>query len=103
MSLKALEMQVALPRTYDAGKLQEQQDQKHQQMYAFASKEVGKEEERKRTTVIKGEGKGKVTSNKNKDKHLIEHVGSEEDKELVEIERKQTIHPYKGLSIDFSG
>lgn len=44
MSLKALEMQVALPRTYDAGKLQEQQDQKHQQMYTFAAQETGKEE-----------------------------------------------------------
>lgn len=103
MSLKALEMQVALPRTYDAGKLQEQQDQKHQQMYAFASIEAGKEEERKRTTVIKGEGKGKVTSHKNKDKHLVEPKMSEGEKEFVELERKHTIHPYKGLSIDFNG
>lgn len=103
MSLKAIEMQVALPRTYDAGKLQEQQDQKHQQMYAFASQEAGREEERKRTTVIKGEGKGKVSSNKKRDKHLFEPEMSEGEKELDEIERKQMIHPYKGQSIDFSG
>ncbi|WP_312097921.1 hypothetical protein [Niallia sp.] len=101
MSLKAIEMQVALPRTYDAGKLQEQQDQKHQQMYAFASQEAGKEQERKRTTVIKGEGKGKVTSNKKRDKHIERR--NELEEELDEIERKQTIHPYKGKSIDFSG
>ncbi|MEM5593571.1 hypothetical protein AAHH67_20555 [Niallia circulans] len=64
MSLKALEMQVALPRTYDAGKLQEQQDQKHQQMYTFAAQETGKEEERKRTTVIKGKGTVKLLPRK---------------------------------------
>ncbi|MCF2646549.1 hypothetical protein ACTQ5K_07080 [Niallia sp. Sow4_A1] len=102
MSLKAIEMQVALPRTYDAGKLQEQQDQKHQQMYSFAAKEAGKEEERKRITVIKGEGKGKVNSNKKGDKHLHEQTRSEEKKEFNEIENT-TIHPYKGQSIDFSG
>ena len=102
MSLKAIEMQVALPRTYDAGKLQEQQDQKHQHMYAFASQEVGKEQERKRTTVLKGEGKGKVTSNKNRDKE-IDQQWYDHEEELDDIERKQTIHPYKGQSIDFSG
>ncbi|WP_400247260.1 hypothetical protein AB3U99_10015 [Niallia sp. JL1B1071] len=103
MSLKAIEMQVALPRTYDAGKLQEQQDQKHQQMYSFAAQEAGKEEERKRTMVIKGEGEGKVNSNKKRDKHLHEQTGSEGEKESDEIERRNTIHPYKGQSIDFSG
>lgn len=103
MSLKALEMQVALPRTYDAGKLQEQQDQKHQQMYTFAAQETGKEEERKRTTVIKGEGNGKVTTKKKRDKQLFEQEMRKEEKELEDLERIQTIHPYKGLSIDYSG
>lgn len=103
MSLRAIEMQVALPRTYDAGKLQEQQDQKHQQMYSIASQEAGKEEVRKRTTVIKGEGKGKVTSHKKKDKQVFGQQNSEEEIELDEIESRQTIHPYKGQSIDFSG
>ena len=104
MSLKAIEMQIALPRTYDAGKLQDQQDQRHQQMYFFASQEAGKDEQRKRTTVIKGEMKGKIASNKRgkSEPGELDGIGDTE-KALDETERKYTIHPYKGQSIDYSG
>jgi len=99
MSLKAIEMQVALPRTYDAGKIQDQQGQV---MNNHALQATLQEEIKKRTTVIKGEEKGNVSSNRQKDgKNRSDSQGKRKqnrDEELLLSE-----HPYKGNIIDYSG
>ena len=46
MSLKAIEMQVALPRTLDAGKIQEQMQQRGQNMINIANDAVQNESEK---------------------------------------------------------
>lgn len=43
MSLKAIELQVALPRTHDAGKVQEQLHQRSQITQDLATREMQKE------------------------------------------------------------
>lgn len=48
MSLKAIEMQVALPRTHDAGKLLEQMQQRGQLQHDLASESVKREEEKRK-------------------------------------------------------
>ncbi|PLS16702.1 hypothetical protein CVD28_16635 [Bacillus sp. M6-12] len=102
MSLKSIEMQVALPRTHDAGKLQEQIQQRGQLMHDHASREVHKENEKKRSSVMKheanekpgfpGEGQSNGSSS-----------GYQPKKRKKNIEEKNQNHPYKGKNIDFSG
>lgn len=66
MSLKAIEMQVALPRTYDAGKIQEQQDQRGQLMNNHALQATLQEELKKGQVLLKGKKRGMspITTNK---------------------------------------
>lgn len=105
MSLKAVEMQVALPRTMEAGKIQEQLQQRGQNLNDAAAERTLKEEMQKRTTVIKQEQKSNVKlsqeerGNKNNSR---EHTSKEEEKGNNEIEKKEK-HPYKGSVIDYSG
>ena len=57
MSLKAIEMQIALPRTQDAGKIQEQLQQRSQVQLDHAAHEVQKQVEKNEHSVVKEERK----------------------------------------------
>jgi hypothetical protein len=57
MSLKAIEMQIAIPRTQDAGKIQEQNQQKNLIQQDHAAHQVQKDSERKQRTVVGEERK----------------------------------------------
>ena len=63
MSLKVIEMQIALPRTQDAGKIQEQLQQRSQIQLDHAAHEVQKEVEKKEHSVVKEERKSSVQLN----------------------------------------
>ncbi|WP_313798654.1 hypothetical protein [Cytobacillus sp.] len=105
MSLKSVEMQIALPRTVEAGKIQEQLQQRGHNMNEIATQQTLKEDEKKRKTVIKQEQKGNVhLSQKKKDHHHERNrqQANEEKKEEPE-EKNKEYHPYKGTVIDFSG
>lgn len=105
VSLKAIEMQIALPRTQDAGKIQEQLLQKNLIQQDHATHQGRKEVERKQTTVIGEEQKLPA--------HFYEKEGSldkgpnSQQRKKKENKRKTTVnidpHPYKGNSIDYSG
>ncbi|MFE8695157.1 hypothetical protein ACFYKT_02170 [Cytobacillus sp. FJAT-53684] len=105
MSLKSIEMQVALPRSVEAGKIQEQLQQRGHHKNEITTQKSQKEDEVKRKTVIKQEQKGNVNFSKEKKDHQHDsskqqgHNGSAEE---VIIEKKEK-HPYKGKIIDFSG
>jgi hypothetical protein len=101
MSLKAIEMQIAIPRTYDAGKIQEQQDHKGQNMYYAAAQSLMNEEERKRMTVMKGEHKANISNKKQRDRNNNESSDKRINGEVKEL--KKNDHPYKGNVIDYSG
>lgn len=104
MSLKAIELQVALPRTYDAGKLQEQMQQKGQLTHDFAAREMKKEVEKQEKTVVKKKQKDNVKLKRDeKSGHYVGSLAlqdqeSEEDETIISAK-----HPYKGNAIDFSG
>ncbi|MFJ7747071.1 hypothetical protein [Peribacillus sp. NPDC097295] len=105
MSLKAIEMQMALPRTQDAGKIQEQLLQKNLIQQDHAAHQGRKEDERKQTTVMAEEQKLPA--------HFYEKEGSADKGPFLKQQRKKdskkktTVnrdsHPYKGRSIDYSG
>jgi uncharacterized protein YfaS (alpha-2-macroglobulin family) len=101
MSLKAIEMQIALPRTHDAGKIQEQIQQRGQHLQDHAAQRVTKEDELKRKTVIKNNQKQEARLNKD-GQSSNEHGESGQPKKKQE-ECIQPNHPYKGKVIDYSG
>lgn len=101
LSLKSIEMQVALPRTYEAGKIQEQLQQRGQLQNDFATLNVKKEDDKKQTTVMKQEQKEKARFHK--EGHQNDHPDKEETKREREQRQQKEQHPYKGTKVDFSG
>lgn len=105
MSMKSVEMQIAVPRTNEAGRIQhEGQQRPHIDQSLLAAENIKKGElERKRTsnldesaqnTMVRREGKGSSEQHENH---------SQQDVKLIEQEKEQMAeHPYKGKHIDFS-
>jgi hypothetical protein len=102
MSLKAIEMQIALPRMQDASKLQEQIQQRGQLQNDVAANSVIKEVEQNRISVNKHEQKEKARL---KD-HERDGNGNQQGKKNRKNKESQPVkevHPYKGNFFDFSG
>ncbi|CAM3704191.1 hypothetical protein [Mesobacillus zeae] len=105
MSLKSIEMQVALPRTHEAGKIQEQIKQQSLIQQDNASQNVLKEDEKKRKTVFKQEQKGEAKLAGDGSCSKDERRQGQGDRRDGE-EKKGPVsehHPYKGKIIDYSG
>jgi len=104
MSLKAIEMQIALPRTQDAGKIQEQLQQRGQHHQEHAAQSVTKEDELKRKTVIKNNQKQEARLNKDdRSSNHNQEQSNPDKKKNSENHHIQQNHPYKGKVIDYSG
>lgn len=103
MSLKAIEMQIALPRTHDAGKIQEQLQQRGQHLQDHAAQRVTKEDELKRKTVFKNEQKTKARLNKDDSSASHQEQESKQNKQKKNPKLDHHDHPYKGKRIDYSG
>ncbi|WML49261.1 hypothetical protein RCG23_04100 [Neobacillus sp. PS3-34] len=106
MSLKLVELQIALPRTYEAGKIQEQLQHRGQIANDHAALEMQKIEDQARSTVVKQEQKGQAELNQ--DGHGSQQNSNERKKNqnLRSSEHPENLpekHPYKGTIIDFSG
>lgn len=100
MSLKAIELQVALPRTHDAGKVQEQLQQRSQITHDLAAREMQKEMKKQETTVLKNQPKGNVDVKQDDSPKQNQHYIRKRNKRKEEL---NSSHPYKGNSIDYSG
>jgi hypothetical protein len=102
MSLKSIEMQIALPRTQDASKMQEQIQARSQVQNELALNDVQKEVEQKRTTVTKQEQKDPAKWNQeSNDKN--DQSPKERKKQPEKKSSDHLPHPYKGKFIDVSG
>lgn len=103
MSLKGVELQIAIPKTFDAGKMADQHQQKNILLQMHANEALKKELERKQLSVneteemdgIKNEDEGD-TSQEN------QSFIDQENKKKQELEQKAQ-HPFKGNLFDFSG
>lgn len=93
-------MQIALPRTHEAGKLQEQLQQRGQLQNDFASQSVKKEDDKKKSTVIKQEQKD--VARFHKDGSPKDNPNQKKSKKDKQQHHKEP-HPYKGTKVDFSG
>ncbi|HHY74650.1 MAG TPA: hypothetical protein GX497_15765 [Bacillus bacterium] len=104
MSLKLVELQVALPRTQDVGKLQEELQQRARHTQDHLTAEHLKEESDKRKQVNKYD---ETTKSKLNNDHKGSNGMNDSEKNRKQKKQKQkqqeTHHPYKGNLIDIEG
>ncbi|WP_064093688.1 hypothetical protein [Rossellomorea aquimaris] len=102
MSLKAIEMQVALPRTFEAGKAAQQNQEQNQLLQSAVALEMEKELKKKRQSVKQADAKGDATlhQEKSKQKHSSEKSPRSDSQAQL---KPGNPHPFKGKSIDYSG
>lgn len=104
MSLKSIEMQVALPRVLDAAKIQEQEQQRGTHVAQNMAATVEKSEEKARYQVNEMEEKEKAAI---KDQDSKRQKEKDKQKKKNQLDINQSIdpivkHPFKGNRIDFT-
>lgn len=87
MSLKNIEMQVALPRTHDAGKVQQELNQQSNIVQSHLAEEANRKEALKQ----------KQVNELNKSEYARRQ---KEKQELKQKKKKPAKHPYKGQNFD---
>ena len=105
MSLKTIELQVALPRTQDAGKIQELLQNRGQQLIEHAAEQEKKSAKAKKETVYRQESNSPVEYKKqNNNSGQQEKQGqNDEAKKDHSAFSQAAFHPYKGKQIDYTG
>lgn len=98
MSLKGIELQIAIPKTFDAGKLAEQKQQQSQVNQDLANRLTEEQVLKNRETVLEAEASAKADADK---KNREEQ--EENEKQRILLEEEKTVHPYKGAFVDFTG
>lgn len=105
MSLKAIEMQIAIPRTIEASKLYDQQMHRGQLTNEYGNMAMQQEEVKQRTTVVKQEQKDPAQFHHNQENSHERSKQEEMDKQKSKPKKERPIekHPYKGNFLDYSG
>ena len=102
MSLKAVELQIALPKTFEAGKIADQHQQNVIQQQMHANEALKKELERKQLAVNTTERTDAISEQDEQSGNGENHtLMGEKNKE--EQEQSKAPHPFKGNFIDYSG
>lgn len=101
MSLKGVELQIAIPKTFDAGKIADQQNQNVINQQLHANEALKKELERKQTVVNESEDLDAISEDEERDAQDPNNPHSKKKKKSKET--KPAKHPFKGNFIDFSG
>ena len=101
MSLKGVELQIAIPKTFEAGKMVDQAQQQVLAQQAHANEALKKELERKQKIVNNSEGMEEI----NEEETGVEYIDGTRKKKEKNHEKpeKKAQHPFKGNFVDFSG
>lgn len=103
MSWKSVELQVALPRTQDAGKQQDLMSKQGQRFQETLSQSQLQQEIRKRKQVQKFDKTNKSRVD-DESEHSNEEFPKDNNKNADEEDQaKNTEHPYLGSRFDYSG
>ncbi len=101
MSLKNIDMQLAVQRTENASRLQHTMNREAQLMNMAAAHTVQKQEEKKTKTVLRREEAGKLAlRNDKRERTLYKHRRGSKQKNA---DGEEMLHPYKGKFIDTNG
>ncbi|MFB4167470.1 hypothetical protein [Virgibacillus sp. JSM 102003] len=102
LSWKSIEMQVALPRTQDAGKLQEQMLKQNQHFQESLAQSQLKDIEQKRKRVQEFENIHNVKNKNKEDRDTNDSEDQQSELGYAPIDEFAE-HPYLGKKIDFNG
>jgi len=100
MSLKGVELQIAIPKTFEAGKMIDQAQQQVLAQQAHANEALKKEVERKQKIVNTSEGMDEISEDEDAGGEYLTGIHKKKKKDQQE---KQAQHPFKGNFVDFSG
>ncbi|GEN30454.1 2-oxoglutarate dehydrogenase complex dehydrogenase (E1) component-like enzyme [Cerasibacillus quisquiliarum] len=99
MSLKSIEMQVALPRTQNAGKSLDHMQKQHQQFQdTLAQSQLKKEKLKQKQVQTSSKVRNPVT--KDEEKQNPKDKQSSKKQHLKRLKQSFTKHPYLGNKID---
>ena len=101
MSLKGIELQIAIPKTFDAGKIAEQKQQQSQLNQDLANALTERQTMKSRETVLESEEYAKMDADDEKTVNKDRLTGWSNSNKYEE--EKKTVHPYKGAFVDFTG
>ena len=101
MSLKGVELQIAIPKTFEAGKMVDQAQQQVLAQQANANEALKKEIERKHKIVNTSEDMDEISE----EEAGVEYIQGTHKKKKKSDEKpeKRAQHPFKGNFVDFSG
>lgn len=101
MSWKSIELQVALPRTQEAGKHQDQLSKQNQRFQESLAQSQLRQEElrRNRTNRFEKTIHKKVTDDEERDASKEEDKNQDKNQEEV---KKKLAHPYLGRQVDIT-
>lgn len=99
MSLKGIELQIAIPKTVDAGKIAGQKQQQSQVNQEHANSLTERQQLKNKETVLESSEYAKMDADKKNGDQPDENQERNDSKE----EEKKSSHPYKGSFVDFSG
>ena len=102
MSLKGVELQIAIPKTFDAGKIADQHQQNTINQQYHANEQLKREIERKQLSVNESEGLDDIGDEDEKRSGSEHSPHRQKKKNKQQLEQKAQ-HPFKGNLIDFSG
>jgi hypothetical protein len=105
MSLKGVELQIAIPKTVDAGKMVGEHQQHVVQQQYNANEALKREIERKQLTVNDTEKISEVSEEEKEKERKGKQSSNNHNgqKKQQQQEQQKAQHPYKGKYIDFSG
>lgn len=103
MSFKSIELQVAIPRSQDAGKMQEQMMRQGQQFQETLTQKQLREELINRGKVNEYEDVEKRTISDEDERNRQEQEEKQQQNKNKDEKEDLIDHPYLGTKIDFSG
>lgn len=100
MSLKGLELQIAIPKTFDAGKMADQHQQNNILQQIHANEALKREIERKQLSVNESDKMDALNDDEQPENDQSQMQQNKKNKDQLE---QKAQHPFKGNLIDFSG
>lgn len=98
-----MELQIAIPKTFDAGKIADQHHQKTINQQLDANEALKREIERKQLAVNKSEGMDAVDAEDENDASNNGQSSNKQNKKNKQQQEQEAQHPFKGNLFDFSG
>ncbi|MDW0109204.1 hypothetical protein [Sporosarcina aquimarina] len=101
MSLKAIELQIAIPKTFEAGKITEQKNQQSILSQHHNTVQIDQEVMKLSTTVIESSQAEKAKQQSKDPQHDSDNKN--EHNTMDDYEDNHVSHPYKGSFVDYTG